>query len=309
MGKASRTKQDSSRREKIAAQRQAERRAERRTRLMIAGGALVAVIAIVVAIVVINANHNSSASSSSANSGAPTGAALASVLSKVTSVPSSVTDAAGGGGAAVTPPKTVSGNPPLTSNGHPEVLYVGAEYCPYCAAERWAMMVALSKFGTFSGVSAIRSAAANGQGNPEPAPNTATFSFHGSTYTSNYITFTPKELETNHPIQGQANYTALDTLSSDQNSVFTKLNPNGYFPFVDFGNQYTIIGASYDPTILKGMGMTWAQIAATLTQPNSAIGSAINGTANYMTAAICKLTNNQPATACTSTVQGLESKI
>ncbi|HSR26568.1 MAG TPA: DUF929 family protein, partial [Candidatus Eisenbacteria bacterium] len=43
--------------------------------------------------------------------------------------------------------------------GRPEVLYVGAEYCPYCAAERWPLIVALSRFGTFSGVRAAASSA------------------------------------------------------------------------------------------------------------------------------------------------------
>src|SRR5579859_7641099 len=166
MGKASRTKQDGSRREKIAAQREAERRAERRTRLLIAAGALVAVVAVVLTFVLIRSNSSSSTpSAGSANSGAPTGTALSSVLTTVTGVPTSVTDQAADGKGAVTAPKAASGsNPALTANGKPEVLYVGAEYCPYCAAERWSMLVSLSRFGTFSGVTAIRSAAANGQG-------------------------------------------------------------------------------------------------------------------------------------------------
>ena len=46
--------------------------------------------------------------------------------------------------------QSVSYPSPLTKNGLPEVLYVGAEYCPFCAAERWALIVALSKFGSFS---------------------------------------------------------------------------------------------------------------------------------------------------------------
>ena len=44
--------------------------------------------------------------------------------------------------------------PALTADGKPEVLYVGAEYCPFCAAERWPVVVALSRFGTWSGLSA-----------------------------------------------------------------------------------------------------------------------------------------------------------
>jgi hypothetical protein len=33
---------------------------------------------------------------------------------------------------------------------------------------------------------------------------------------------------------------------------------------------------------------------------------AILGAANYATAAICKLTNNQPSSVCTSTIQSLD---
>ena len=34
----------------------------------------------------------------------------------------------------------------------PEILYMGAEYCPYCAAQRWSTIIALSRFGKFSGL-------------------------------------------------------------------------------------------------------------------------------------------------------------
>ena len=40
---------------------------------------------------------------------------------------------------------------------------------------------------------------------------------------------------------------------------------------------------------------------------SSSLGTAEIGNANYATAAICKMTNNQPATACTPTIQKLES--
>jgi hypothetical protein len=60
------------------------------------------------------------------------------------------------------------------------VLYAGAEYCPFCAAERWALATALSRFGTFTNLGTTASA-----GGQEYAPNTATLSFHGATYTSN----------------------------------------------------------------------------------------------------------------------------
>ena len=97
MGKASRTKVDSSRREKIAAQRAAQRRAEQRRRILIASGSIVVVIAVVVAFIVIKANNKPATNSSNG----PTGSALASVVTKVTSVPASTLDKIGNGGGEV----------------------------------------------------------------------------------------------------------------------------------------------------------------------------------------------------------------
>ena len=210
MGKASRTKVDTSRREKIAAQRAAERRAEQRRRILIASGSILAVIAIVVAFIVIKANSKPSTSASSAPNG-PTGAALTSVTNNVTSVPASTLDKVGDGNGAFTGKiQTITpAGTPLTASGKPEMLYMGAEYCPYCAAERWAMIVALSRFGTFSGLATVHSASVNGAGNAEPYPNTPTWTFANAKYTSQYLTFTPVEMQTNIPDKSTGTYTNL----------------------------------------------------------------------------------------------------
>jgi hypothetical protein len=307
MGKASRTKLDSSRREKIAAQRAAERRAEQRRRILIASGSIIVVLAIVVAFVVIKLNSKPASSASSPSSG-PTGAALTSVINDVTSVPASVLDKVGDGGGAFTG-KIQAASPAgaaLTANGKPEMLYMGAEYCPYCAAARWSMIVALSRFGTFSGLQTIHSAAANGAGQAEPDPNTPTWTFVHSTYTSKYLTFTPVEMQTNIPDPSTGSYTDLQTPTKEQEALLTKFDSanGGAIPFIDFGNKYLSIGSPYDPGVLAGL--SWATIAADLHNPNSAVAKAVNGTANYFTAAICKMTGNQPASACTATVQSLE---
>lgn len=313
MGKASRTKVDTSRREKIAAQRAAERRAEQRRRILIASGAIVAVVAIVVAFIVIKANSKPGSSSSP---NGPAGSALAGVVSNVTSVPASTLDKIGdGGGQVTTKPAAIKGGTPLTANGKPEMLYMGAEYCPYCAAERWSMIVALSRFGTFSGLKTTHSASVNGAGQNEPYPNTPTFTFHGSTYTSPYLTFTPVEMQTNVPDKATSGYTNLETPTKDQQALLNKYDvppyvpagSNGAIPFIDFGNKYLIAGASYNPQVLSGL--SWAQIASELKNPDSQVAKAINGTANYMTAAICKMTGNQPASACTPAVQSLENSL
>jgi hypothetical protein len=300
MGKASRTKVDGSRREKIAAQREAQRRAERRKRMLLAGGSIVVVVAVVLTFVILKLNNKPSASPSASNG--PTGAALTAVVGKVTSVPASTLDAVGNGGGAVTgKPTTISGSA-LIANGKPEMLYMGAEYCPFCAAERWAMIVALSRFGTFSGLSTVHSSST------DQFPNTPTWTFYKSTYTSSYLTFTPVELNTNITAATAGTYTALQTPTSAQQALITKYGgPNQSIPFIDFGNQYVISGASYDAGTLAGL--SWSTIATDLSNPNSTVAKAVDGTANYITAAICKMTNNQPASACTATVQSLESQI
>ena len=158
MGKASRTKVDVSRREKIAAQRVAARRAEQRRRILIASGAIVVVVVIVVVFVVVKLGTKTTPSATGASNG-PTGSALAALVDKVTTVPVSALNAVGDGGSQVEA-KPIPVSPAvatLTANGKPEVLYLGAEYCPYCGAERWSMIVALSRFGTFSGLATVHS--------------------------------------------------------------------------------------------------------------------------------------------------------
>ena len=313
MGKASRTKVDSSRREKIAAQRAAARRAEQRKRILIASGSILVVVAVVLAFVLVKANTKTSSGTSQSNG--PTGAALTSVVNKVTSVPASTLDTVGSGGGAVNAKPTAISGPALTANGKPEMLYIGAEYCPYCAAERWGMIVALSRFGTFSGLSTVRSAAVDGAGHKEPFQNTPTWTFYKSSFSSQYLTFTSVEGQTNIPDKSSGFYTTLEKPTSAQQALLNKYDapPNvpagsqGAIPFIDIGNKYLIAGASYDPGVLAGL--SWSQIASDLSNPNNPVAKAIGGTANYITAAICKMTGNQPASACTATVRSLESKL
>jgi hypothetical protein len=104
------------------------------------------------------------------------------------------------------------------------------------------------------------------------------------------------------------NQKPLQATTAAQNATWIKVGGSQSFPFVDFGNKYKITGPSFDPGILKGL--TQAQIASQLTNPKSKPAQAINGAANYITAAICGMTNNQPSTVCSSpTIKALKSKI
>jgi hypothetical protein len=317
VGRASRTKHDLDHRQKIAAQRAAARHAQERNRLLLAVGAIMTVIAVTVAIVLVKTL--SPTAPAAPPSDGPTGAALANTVKDLTTVPASVLDAIGGGslvtsdigsataagGGYLTP---VSGAL-LTAGGKPEVLYIGADFCPYCAAVRWPLIVALSRFGTFSGLSTTRSAITDGAGQHELYPATPTWTFYGSRYTSQYLTFTAVETNTNVPDPASGWYTVLQTPTADQESTLTTYDTGGGIPFVDIGNKYVQLStlAPYGPQDLQGQ--TWSQITAALRDPSSPLGRNIDAYANYFTAAICKLTANQPASACTPAVTALQSRL
>jgi hypothetical protein len=292
MSKATRIRRDNAR-EKIAAQRAAARRAEMRKRIFLTGGSVLAVIVVVVAFIVIKATQNSG---SSGSAGPSTGTALpASVIRDVTHVPAATLDAIGAGTAVPKSVTNISGTA-LTSGGKPEMLYIGAEYCPYCATERWAMAVALSRFGTFSGLRGIHSSST------DTDPNTASLTFYKSTYTSKYLTFSAVETTTEN------RNTPLQTPTAQQSQIWQKYDSAGNIPFIDFGNKYLINQVTYNPAVLQGK--TWAQIAAALSDKSSAIAQGAGGAANMMTATICKLTNNQPSNVCTSpTIKSLQGQV
>jgi hypothetical protein len=292
MGKAQRNRQQNAR-EKIAAQQAAARRAEVRRRTLLTGGSVVAVLVIVVAFVVIKAFTGT------ASAGSNTATASAGVVTDLTTVPASTLKTVGKGSAPTynAKPMIPITGPPLTENGKPEVLYMGAEYCPFCATERWAMAQALSRFGTFSGLKFIHS-------DPSDVyPSTPSLTFYKSTYTSKYVAFTPVE-ETTVSKQPLQTPTSAEQALDAKYDVPPNTSEAGSIPFVDLGNKFMLSGAQYDPQLLQGK--TWAQVAAALKDPSNPIAQGADGAANTFTAAICKLTNNQPATACTPTVQAIE---
>ncbi|HSZ43608.1 MAG TPA: DUF929 family protein [Trebonia sp.] len=267
-------------RDKIAAQRVAARRTRSRRRILIASGSigLVAVLGIAIALVRPGAPRASSAAGQDP-----------SAAREVTSVPPGTFDVVGPGTA--TAPTPASGQTLLTSAGKPEVLYMGGEYCPFCAAERWALTAALSRFGTFTGLSFIHSSPS------DVYPGTPTLTFYKSGYTSRYVSFVPVEW------YGEADdastptgHAVLQTPTAAQSATFAKYASNS-FPFVDIGDKY-ITGVQYNPADLAGM--SWSQVAAAMRNPSSTPARDIDGAANLITAGVCTLTHGQPGSVCSS---------
>ncbi|MEU4602224.1 DUF929 family protein [Kribbella sp. NPDC023972] len=276
-------------RQKVAELRAARLRAERRKRLLIALGAVAIVVVVVGGLIVVRLTGGGKQTTAT-----PSGTADTAIVSALAAVPATTFDQVGsdgvqGGPAAITAPA-------LTANGKPKVLYIGAEYCPFCAAERWPVAVALSRFGSFSNLGTTHSAS------DDVYPNTPTLSFHGATYTSQYLAFTGVETTTNQKVNGQ--YAPLDTpTAADQQTFDTYNQPpyvqsGGSIPFIDLGGKFVSSGATYSPAILAGR--TQADIANALKDPSSPISRAVDASANGYTAALCQVTGNQPGNVCTS---------
>jgi hypothetical protein len=214
------------------------------------------------------------------------------VLNQLSGVSISTLNLVGKGAPGLVSPTSISGSA-LTLNGKPEILYMGAEYCPYCAAERWAMIVALDKFGNFTGIQYMQSNVS-----PEVYPSTSTFTFVGATYTSSYISFVTVEQETRSEAP-------LQTATAAETSLLSSYDgPDGSIPFVDFGNQYTITSAQYLPSVLRvgssaaGAPYNWTTIASQLNNSSSIFAQNIDGAANRIISAVCKIDGNAPTSVC-----------
>lgn len=173
----------------------------------------------------------------------------------------------------------VSGRP-LIDNGKPVVLYVGADYCPFCASERWALVVALSKFGNFTGLTYMMSSPS------DVYANTPTMSFEKITYTSDYITFQAVETSdrSGNPLQ---------STTTEQKLLMQLYDSTGGIPFVDIANNYVIAGSQFQPSTFQGM--SWAQISANLDNPKSQVGKSVDASAATLITAICKSLDTKPA--------------
>jgi hypothetical protein len=175
---------------------------------------------------------------------------------------------------------------------------MGAEYCPFCAAERWTMVYWLSQFGTFKGLSEVQSSAT------DVDANTDTFSFYKSTYTSSVSDFSATEAY-------DRDQQPLQQLSPQVSAIFSKYDTPPYteiagqFPFLDIANRYVLLNTSFDPGLLQNL--TWDQIAAKMKDPNDPVCKAIVGNANILTAATCLALGYVPASVhAASTIIAIE---
>jgi hypothetical protein len=261
-------------------------KAKRRNRKIITLSAVAAIIAtFLILAFVVEASSEVPGDQYSASIGQPVSLA---VMQQITGVSDSTLSAVGLP-SSVRPLAVVNGNP-LTVSGKAEVLYIGGEFCPFCAVERWSLILALSQFGNFSGIEYMQSSRTDAN------PNTPTFAFANASYRSSYIEFVAVE-EFNRQEQTVATLTNDELALLSQYGNCAATGESGGIPFVDIANAYVVnCGAQFNlPQIA---GENWTQVASQLNDPNTTVAKEVDGAANTLVTGVCKVDGGQPASVC-----------
>ena len=267
----------------------------------------VALVLIIVAICLLGAlvivrDNSSPGSTSTTETLSP---APASLLATIAAVPASVFDTVGVGSPTVpvTALHATGGAAPVwqadASGGttRPVVFFYGAEFAPYAAAERWPLVLALSRFGTFGQLGLAQS-----------SPTTAfaglsTFTFWQSSYHSHHVVLESVERYGTLNPTG-ARYLGLESPNGREATAVAAYGSGiNSFPLVDVANRYVLNGSAFTPGAL--VGLTQDQIAGYLTSPTSPLTQAVVSAANEISAAICAEDGQQPTAVCGS--KGVEA--
>ena len=153
------------------------------------------------------------------------------------------------------------------------VFFMGAEYCPYSAAERWAIVRSLQKFGQWEGLKQTISAARD-----QPFLNLPTYDFTEATYNSPHIEFVAREIK-------DREFKPFQKLMKTEEKIVRKHDPKKEIPFLLLGGRFMQIGSGFPPKIF--IGHTFRQTETELKKVESEIRKTIDEEANIITALLC----------------------
>ena len=227
--------------------------------------------------------------------------APSSLVSTLASVPASVYDAVGVSSPdlpVAAPQPAGSGNAPMwvarADDGRPlpVVFFYGAEFAPYPAVQRWPLILALSRFGTFNQLGLMQSSATTA------FADLSTFTFWDVSYTSKYLILQSVERYSSLNPTG-ARYLGLQAPDARQAAAVARYGASANtFALLDVANRFVLNGASFTPGALAGLSQ--GQIAGDLDTPASPLTQAVVTAANEITASICAVDGDQPDALCES---------
>ena len=264
--------------------KQRQRQQQRQRKKMVRRVMYLSVIVAVVLVVAIGLYFSmSSKNPLDAQIGKPVSAEVYSALGRAAAQPYGASDSS-----TLSRIQAYQGTPFSAAGGKAVVVYIGADFCPFCAVERWPLIIALMRFGNFSGLEYTVSSS------NERYANIPTFTFVRSSYTSQYLVFKPYET-------ADRVGTPMQTVPENYSSVVNQFG--GGIPFINFDNRYVLPGATipndyfYQDPPGDRNPKNWTQVLNDL-DSNSQAGVAIKRAANAITAYICKINGGQPSNIC-----------
>jgi thiol-disulfide isomerase/thioredoxin len=168
----------------------------------------------------------------------------------------------------------ISDRPLKASSGKPLIFFMGAGFCPYCAAERWAIVRALKNFGSWQGLVETTSA-----GHDEKYLNIPTVDFSRAKYTSDYVDFIGRET-------ADRNFEPQQELDEKDYEIIDAFNPDQVIPFLLIDGQFMQVGSGFSPQLLEGMDH--AKVITEVDNPATSLSKAIKTETYNITALICK---------------------
>jgi hypothetical protein len=217
---------------------------------------------------------------------------------------------------------------PFVVNGKPSVIYLGAISCIYCAENRWAMAMALSRFGNFSALYKGYSSLKDGDvptlyWAQENITGSGSASFKNY-YTSNYINFFSAEYDSNIssgfqlPRSGLSYFIQNATDQNDRaamgyigNAIQFKGTPTTVFgTSVNGGVDAVVFGVPNSTTEAADLPpltyMTHADILGQLKNFNTALSVQEYAGADVYVAQICRGINNTAPVCSLKAIASME---
>ena len=142
----------------------------------------------------------------------------------------------------------------LFINNMVSFVYVGGEFCPICAMERWAIVMALSNYGNFSSPSFYNSSEGN----------IPTYDFTKISYSSSVVNFEKVE------VSDQQTH-SLEPLTGIPASLYEKYNSNQYIPFICIGGTFIQIGSGKSFNTASFSGLSSQQIESQIQSKNGPV--------------------------------------
>lgn len=163
------------------------------------------------------------------------------------------------------------------------LFFLSALYCPFCGAERWAIVDALGRFGTWQNLNPSQSTA--GVDGIAAVP---TYDFVHAAYTSSYVAFVARDA-------ADAQGNPLQPLQPGERDLVNRYDREGGIPLLVVDGAFTQVSSGYSPGLLAGK--SFEEIHAGL-GGGSVAAVAIHHEADVLSALICYADGGQPRDVC-----------